>query len=185
MKTTELNQEQELIAEADELVREKQWHHRAFALSVIFTKAKIEGNERKAILSFQLMEKEIDKIRADPSLDAEEDEKRITKTTAGYARAGNNLDKSRQQKEGQQKQRQYHHPQTGESIEALLVEERKEGGPEGQRGGGAGTQRNESENWMTKQPKFMERLQLALFLTDLLTRIEKEEEEGRGNMVGG
>jgi ATP/maltotriose-dependent transcriptional regulator MalT len=174
-----LNREQQLIAEADELVREKQWHHRAFALSVIFTKAKIEGDETKAVLSFQLMEREIAKIRTDVLSDVEKDEKESMKMTAGYGRKSNN-NKSREQKRGQQKQRQYHHPQTGESIEALLIQEKKGGGREGE---GRETQKSEIENRRTKQPKFMERLQLALFLTDLLTRIEKEEEKEGGRIV--
>lgn len=177
MKTRELNREEQLIAEADELVREKQWHHRAFALSVIFTKAKIEGDERKAALSFQLMEKEIDKIRADPMLDVEQDERKFTKTTIGYVSTGNNINKSRQEKGEPQKQRQYHHTQTGEYIESLLIEEGK-GGHEGHVREEGITQENEPKNRLTKQPKFMERLQLALFLADLLTRIEKEEEGG-------
>lgn len=181
MKTRELNREEQLIAEADELVREKQWHHRAFALSVIFTKAKIEGDERKAALSFQLMEKEIDKIRAHPMSDVEEDERKFTKTTIGYVSTGNNINKSIQEKGEPQKQRQYHHPQTGEYIEALLIEEGK-GGHEGHVREGV-TQDNEPRNRLTKQPKFMERLQLALFLADLLARIEKEEEEGGGGKM--
>ena len=174
-----MNREQQLIAEADELVREKQWHHRAFALSVIFTKAKIEGDETKAVLSFQLMEKEIAKIRTEVLSDVEKDEKKIMKMTAGYGHTSNN-NKSREHKRGQQKQRQYHHPQTGESIEALLIQEKKVGGREGE---GRETQKSEIEKRRTKQPKFMERLELALFLTDLLTRIEKEEEKEGGRIV--
>ena len=172
MKTTELNIEQQIIAEADELVRENRWTHRAFALSAIFAEAKIEGDKRKAILSFQLLEEEIDKIRADPMLDIHLDEKNIMKTTEGFIHRDNNVRKSRGQNEGQQKRRQYRHPQTGESLEALLIEER--GHVERGRKEGI-THKNERDNWMTKEPKFIERLQLALFLTDLLTRIEKEE----------
>ena len=180
MKTTELNIEQQIIAEANELVRENRWPHRAFALSAIFAEAKIDGNERKAILSFQLLEEEIDKIRADPLSDIHQDEKNVMKTTEGFIHRDNNVRKGRRQKEGQLKRRHYRHPQTGESLEALLIEERAHMGLGRKEGI---THKNELENWMTKEPKFIERLQLALFLTDLLTRIEKEEEKEKEKIM--
>jgi hypothetical protein len=180
LKTTELSIKKKLIAEADELVTENRWPHRAFALSAIFAEAKIEGDEQKAILSFQLLEEEIEKIRADPMSDIHLDEKNFMKTTEGFIHMDNNLRKSRGQKEGQQKRRHYHHPQSGESLEALLIEERAHVG----RGRKEGiTHKSERDNWMTKEPKFIERLQLALFLTDLLTRIEKEEEKERAKIM--
>jgi hypothetical protein len=181
LKTTELNIEQQIISEADELVRENRWPHRAFALSAIFAEAKIEGEEQKAILSFQLLEEEIDKIRADPRSDIHLDEKNIMETTKGFIHMDNNVRKSRGQKEGQQKRRQYRHPQTGESLEALLIEERTH--VEGGRRKKGITHESGRDNWMTKEPNFIERLQLALFLTDLLTRIEREEEKEREKIM--
>jgi len=180
LKTTELNIKKQIIAQADELVTQNCWPHRAFALSAIFAEAKIKGDEQKAILSFQLLEEEIDRIRADPMSDIDLDEEKIMKTKEGFIHVDNNLRKSIGQKEGQQKRRQYRHPQTGESLEALLIEESayvRRGRKEGI------THKNEHDNWMTKEPKFIQRLQLALFLTDLLTRIEKEEEKERAKIM--